>query len=262
MPKLFCAAGRDARQQAAVQVLRRAGYAAAGPECASRADYLLLPMSQQRVSDEVARVLQAARPGTLVLAGRPGPPVRAAVRQANLPLVDYFARPELEMLNAVPTAEACLALLLQLRRRTIWESDFLVLGYGRVGRAVADRLALLGGRVTVAARRAEARAAARCAGHQTEPLAALPGLLPGAPAVINTIPALVLPRALLQQLPPGALVVDLASEPGGVDFTAAQALGVQAVQALALPGRCAPYTAGELIGQAVLAILADRGEQP
>ena len=79
---------------------------------------------------------------------------------------------------------------------------------------------------------------------------------------LNTIPVLVLPRALLQQLPPGALVVDLASEPGGVDFTAAQALGVQAVQALALPGRCAPYTAGELIGQAVLAILADRGEQP
>lgn len=262
MPKLFCVAGQDARQQAAAQVLRRAGYAVAGPDCAARAAYALLPMSQQRVSDEVARILQAARPGTLVLAGRPGPPVLAAVRQANLPLVDYFARPELETLNAVPTAEACLALLLQLRQRTIWESAFLVLGYGRVGRAVADRLALLGGRVTVAARRAEPRAAARSAGHRAKPLAALPALLPRAQTVVNTIPAVVLPRALLQQLPRGALVVDLASAPGGVDFAAAQALGVQAVQALALPGRCAPYTAGELIGQTVLAILADRGEQP
>lgn len=68
------------------------------------------------------------------LAGRPGMPVRTAVRQANLPLVDYFLRPELESLNAVPTAEGCLELLLRLRQRTIWESDFLVLGYGRVGR--------------------------------------------------------------------------------------------------------------------------------
>ena len=47
-------------------------------------------------------------------------------------------------LNAVPTAEGCLELLLRLRQRTIWESDFLVLGYGRVGRAVARRLGLLG----------------------------------------------------------------------------------------------------------------------
>ena len=69
-------------------------------------------------------------------------PVRTAVRQANLPLVDYFLRPELESLNAVPTAEGCLELLLRLRQRTIWESDFLVLGYGRVGRAVARRLGL------------------------------------------------------------------------------------------------------------------------
>ncbi len=53
--------------------------------------------------------------------------------------MDYFQRPELESLNAVPTAEGCLAMLLQLRQRTIWESDFLVLGYGRVGRAVARR---------------------------------------------------------------------------------------------------------------------------
>ena len=69
--------------------------------------------------------------------------------------MDYFLRPELESLNAVPTAEGCLELLLRLRQRTIWESDFLVLGYGRVGRAVARRLGLLGGRVTVAARSAE-----------------------------------------------------------------------------------------------------------
>ena len=65
-----------------------------------------------------------------------GLPVRLAAREAGLPLIDYFRRPELECLNAVPTAEGCLELLLRLRERTIWESSFLVLGYGRVGRAV------------------------------------------------------------------------------------------------------------------------------
>ena len=155
MPKTFCVVGHDARQQAAARVLRRAGCGVTAADNAAAADYILLPMSQGRVSDEVARALQGAGQGTLILAGRPGLPVRLAAREAGLPLIDYFRRPELECLNAVPTAEGCLELLLRLRERTIWESAFLVLGYGRVGRAVARRLALLGGRVTVAARSPE-----------------------------------------------------------------------------------------------------------
>ena len=124
-------------------MLRRAGYGVTAADNAAAADYILLPMSQGRVSDEVARALQGAGQGTLILAGRPGMPVRMAAREAGLPLIDYFLRPELECLNAVPTAEGCLELLLRLRERTIWESGFLVLGYGRVGRAVARRLVLL-----------------------------------------------------------------------------------------------------------------------
>lgn len=259
MPKTFCVAGQDARQRAAAQALRTAGYRVVGPEAAAEADYVLLPMSQERVSDEVARILQTARPGTLLLAGRPGAPVERAARQASLPLVDYFRRPELECLNAVPTAEGCLAMLLQLRQRTIWESDFLVLGYGRVGRAVARRLELLGGHVTVVARSAEQRANARCAGHHAAPLTALGNLLPAFDTVINTIPARVLCREMLKKLPPEALVIDLASSPGGTDFAAASELGIRAEHALALPGKCAPRTAGVLIAQTVIALLEERG---
>ena len=261
MPKTFCVAGHDARQRAAAQALRLAGFCVVGPEAAALAEYVLLPMSQERVSDEVARILQTARPGTILLAGRPGAPLRRAAREANLPLADYFQRPELECLNAVPTAEGCLAMLLQIRQRTIWESDFLVLGYGRVGRAVARRLGLLGGHVTVAARSAEQRANARCAGHHAEPLSALATLLPAYDTVINTIPAPILTRAMLQKLPPEALVLDLASRPGGTDFAAAAELGIRAEHALALPGKCAPRTAGTLIAQTVLAMI-EEGVQP
>ena len=70
-----------------------------------------------------------------------------------------------------------------------------------------------------------------------------------------------LPRTLLQRLPAGALIIDLASLPGGTDFAAAEELGLYAEHALALPGRCAPQTAGALIAQTVLAILEEREEQ-
>ena len=166
----FCVVGRDARQLAAARALQNSGYTVLGAEGAGQADYILLPMPMDAEAADLARILRAARPGTLALGGRISEPVRKAAQAAGVELVDYFLRPELACLNAVPTAEGCLALLMQLRQRTIWESEFLVLGYGRIGRAVARRLQALGGQVTIAARAPEQRAAARCAGLHAAPL--------------------------------------------------------------------------------------------
>ena len=68
--------------------------------------------------------------------------------------------------------------------------------------------------------------------------------------------------AELACLPPGAVVIDLASAPGGTDFATAKALGVRAVLAGGLPGRCAPATAGALIAQTVLGMLREREAPP
>ena len=262
MQKRFCVVGTDARQHAAAEALRQAGYHVVGAEGAGNAQIILLPMPMDADQADLARILRAARPGTLALGGRISEPVRAAARAAGVELVDYFAREELACLNAVPTAEGTLALLMQLREKTIWESPFLVLGYGRIGKALAGRLAALGGQVTVAARSAEQRAGARCAGHHAASMAQLPQLLPEFDAVINTVPAMVLGRAQLKKLPRGALVIDLASRPGGTDFAAAAALGLRAEHALSLPAKCAPQTAGALVAQTVLSILQERSAQP
>lgn len=261
MQKQICVVGTDARQQAAAQALRQAGYQVVGAEGAGSAHIILLPMPMDADQADLARILRAARPGTLALGGRISEPVQRAADAAGVELVDYFARPELICLNAVPTAEGCLALLMQLRARTIWESPFLVLGYGRIGRAVAERLAVLGGQVTVAARSPEQRASARCAGCRAAAISQLPQLLPGFDAVINTIPAMVLGKAQLKRLPAGALIIDLASRPGGTDFAAAASLGLRAEHALSLPAKCAPQTAGMLVAQTVLSMINERQER-
>lgn len=100
--------------------------------------------------------------------------------------------------------------------------------------------------------------AARCAGLHAAPLTALEQLLPHFDAVINTIPAPVLGAAQLRCLPRGALILDLASRPGGTDFAAARELGLRAEHALSLPARCAPETAGALVAHTVEVILQER----
>lgn len=260
MKKIVAIVGEDARQRAAGEYLKQLGYPVLGAEQVYKADFILLPLPLDEEKADLARLLQAAKPGAIALGGKVSQRAMQLAQQARVVLLDYFLRPELEELNAIPTAEGCILLLLQNRKRTLWHSDVLVLGYGRVAHALAMRLLGLGARVTVAARRPVQRAQAQSNGCRTMALTELEQQAAGFDTVVNTIPAAVLGKSVLQKLPANTLIIDLASRPGGTDFQAAEHLGLRTIHALSLPARCAPITAGEFVAQAVLAILQERGE--
>lgn len=256
--KRFAVVGTDARQAAAARALARAGYAVGGAEQVALADCILLPLPLDEARTPLAELLRAAKPGALALGGKISARAAAIAREAGVELVDYFARPELTVYNAIPTAEGCIGILLAERTRTLWGANLLVLGFGPVGQALAVRLAALGADVTVAARRPVQRAKAESMGLRAAPLASLAGLAPAFGTVVNTIPAPVLTAPVLAALQPGSLVVDLASSPGGTDFAAARRLGHKAIHALSLPAACAPETAGEAVARTVQTILQER----
>ena len=52
------------------------------------------------------------------------------------------------------------------------------------------------------------------------------------------------------------LIIDLASSPGGVDVSAAKKLSSRVLWASSLPGKYAPESAGELIGECIEGIMA------
>jgi dipicolinate synthase subunit A len=88
----------------------------------------------------------------------------------------------------------------------------------------------------------------------------LEGLLPGFDFVVNTVPDLVLPEALLKRLRREAVLLELASAPGGFDAEAAEKLGLKLIAAPGLPGQCAPYAAAELIRDAIYGVIREREE--
>lgn len=233
--KRFAVVGSDARQAAAGRALARAGYTVGGVQQLPQADCILLPLPLEQADLPLAQLLGAAKPGALALGGKVTESALSIARAAGVELVDYFARPELTVYNAIPTAEGCIGILLERRSRTLWGAAVLVLGFGPVGRALAEELGL-----------------------RAVPLTELAAEAAAFDTVVNTIPAPVLTAQVLAALPKKSLIVDLASKPGGTDFAAARRLGHTALHALSLPTVWAPETAGEALARTVQAILQER----
>ena len=202
-------------------------------------------------------MLDFLQPGQLVCAGMVKPELESAAARRELTLRDYFAREELAVANAVPTAEGALQLALEELPVTLHNARALVIGYGRLGRVLAQRLAALGAHVSVAARSHEQLAWAQVWGYAAEHTSCLTPWLCSYDLVINTVPARILGREELAALKPGALVIDLASKPGGVDFDAAARLGVRVIWALSLPGKVAPVSSGGYIKTTIYHIMEE-----
>lgn len=174
--------------------------------------------------------------------------VREVVSDRAL-LVEIAPRDDFALLNAVPTAEGAIAWAMESSDLTLAWERCLVLGYGRVGRVLAPRLRGLGAEVKILARSARDLAAARADGMGLAPLGRLPEEIREASFVFNSIPAPVIGYEVLVGAKTGAVLVDLASSPGGIDLQAARDLGVTAMILPGLPGIVAPRTAGFILAR-------------
>ncbi len=212
------------------------------------------PFSRRRIT--LDQVLNALNDRQFVVGGAVPDAVRREVEARGGQIRDYLEREEMAIRNAVPTAEGAIQLAMEELPITLHGANCLVTGYGRVGRALADRLLRLGAVVTVAARRCAALAEAASAGCIPLPLAELPraGVFD---VVFNTVPSELFDRALLEITDRGTLFIDLASKPGGIDFAAAAELRIKTVWALSLPGRVAPRPAGIIIKDTVLNMIRE-----
>ena len=144
--------------------------------------------------------------------------------------------------------------------RCLWGSRVLVTGWGRVAKILALRLYALGALVTVAARKDGDRAMARALGLDS---CGFDGIYEQAEEfdfVANTVPARVLEDDLLALLRPDAVLLELASPPGGFDAEQARSLGLPVLAAPGLPGVYAPYTAAELMRETIYTVISEGDE--
>lgn len=186
----------------------------------------------------------------------------AECRNAGIDVFDYYSREEFAIANAIPTAEGAIAIAMNELAITLDGAKALVIGYGRIGKVLSNRLAALNAETVVTARKPEDLAWIRAAGLRAEETGELRELLYGyhPDVIFNTVPHCVLGRDELERIRKGELIIDLASKPGGVDISAAGALGHKVIWALSLPGKVAPVTSGKIIANTILSYFKEQKE--
>ena len=194
-------------------------------------------------------------PSKLVLAGHISKPVAARFDAEGIVCIDYYNREELMVKNAVPTAEGAIEIALQEMPVTLSGPSALVVGYGRIGKILSAILAAMGVKVTVSARRLGDLAWIEASGYKAVHTSMISANMNEYDIIFNTVPSIVLGEEALSCMNPEALVIDLASVPGGVDIEAAKGLNRRVIWALSLPGKTAPISAGKIIKDTICNIL-------
>ena len=210
------------------------------------------PKDRLQLPDEFLTWLE---PKTLIVVGSLTEHWRKQCLERGLQVLEYAEIDEVAIPNAIPTAEGAVMLAMKNIPVTLHQNSCLILGFGRVAKALARMLLGIGAQVIVAARNPNQRIEAQEWGCKTVELTQLSVVAPEVWVVYNTIPAPVLKREILSRLRKEAVVIDLASAPGGTDFSCAEELGIHAELALGLPGRVAPRSAGEILASTIPALI-------
>ena len=175
----------------------------------------------------------------------------------NVEYIDLIKREEFSVLNAISTAEGTIEIMIRETQRTIHGSKVLVMGFGRVGKVLSDKLAGIGADVYCEARKNEDIAWIKTYGYKPVKLSELNDYLNQFEIIINTIPFQVLDEERLEFVKKDAVLIDLASNPGGIDRNAAKNKKLKLIWALSLPGKVAPITSAEFIKETLDNVLKE-----
>ena len=193
----------------------------------------------------------------VLIAGSILPEVYEMANDEYIEIIDIMKREELAVLNTIATAEGTIQVAIENTNRILHGSEVLILGFGRIGKVLARKLAGLSTKVTCAARKEEDLAWIKAYGHKGININQIDKNLSEFDVIINTVPLMILTAEKLGYVKQECLLIDLASNPGGIDKKVAKEKGLQLIWALALPGKVAPTTTAEFIKDTIYNILKE-----
>lgn len=218
-----------------------------GPAC--------LIVSPAEKPDALLGYINSLAPGSILIGGQMAEQIFERAHECGVKYINLAADEAFSVHNAVPTAEGALELILANTPRIIRGQRIAIVGFGRIGKLLANMLFLLGAKVHVAARNPVSRAWAL--GLSVSSVNGMADQFRRCSVLINTVPAQIIGRPVLEALAENSLIIELSSPPYGFDSQLAEELGHRVILAPGLPAKAAPYSAAQFMLEAIIRLAPD-----
>lgn len=218
------------------------------------ADIIILPIPASRDGKRICCPLtnrfiplsdiEKSKPDALILGG--------CISFSSRHSIDYGSLDSYALLNAVPTAEGAIATAIETTPFTLWKSNVLVIGAGRTGKILSERLAAMKCCVTVSARKNADFALLDAMNIKHIHTADIAKQAENFDIIFNTVDAPVLENITFVKK--NALLIDLSSR-GCISPEKISELGIKFLKLPGIPGKTAPETAGRLLAEVLTELL-------
>lgn len=212
------------------------------------------PFSKEEI--KIDKVMNAINSKVLI-AGEIKQEIYEISNKKYIEVIDLLKREELAVLNTIAIAEGVIQLAIANTNKIIHGSEVLILGFGRIGKVLAKKLDALSTNVTCAARKEEDLAWIHAYGYKSVNINTIEKNLKDYDLIINTVPHMILDKEKLQYVNEDCLLIDLASNPGGIDKKVIKEKNLKFIWALSLSGKVAPITSAEFIKETIYNILKE-----
>jgi len=234
----------------------------------SYADNIILPLPVSRdntsvisplfdgiiLIDDIIKIIKNT--DKLLLVGKAEDNLLKKLKDNNIKTIDYFENEQLNIQNAMLTAEGALALAINETNFSIFGSECLITGYGRIARILSGLLYAMGANVTIAARNPNDLIWAQTKGYSTIKIEEI-SKKDNIDIIFNTVPARILYENTISRLNKKCLIIELASAPYGTDFAACNTHKIRYINAASLPGKVSPKSAGVIICKTAINIFKE-----
>lgn len=156
-------------------------------------------------------------------------------------VVSYNENEQFLLANAALTAEAAFPIILEGAKKGFFRSRCLIIGYGRIGKLLAEKFLAVGADFAVASRTPD-RLPPKITAIATDKIE--PQQFD---VIVNTASYLIFDDAALSRFNKDCTLFELASKPGCAERDRAAALGVNVVALPSLPARIFPERAGNAV---------------
>lgn len=210
------------------------------------------PFAENKIS--IDNLLQLLK-NTTMLTGPISETLNERIKKYSIKPIDFMKIEELVIYNTIATAEGAIELAIANSEINLHDSKILILGFGRVASTLALKLKSLSTNITCAARKKSVLAWIETLGFKAENINNLEQNLKEYDIIINTVPQIILTEEKAKNIKKDALIIELASKPGGIEPQAIEESAFKYIFAPGLPGKVAPLSSAKYIKQAIYNII-------